>query len=90
MTPKEILEIQMETNDAGAVTIRHYLHELLATLWEQEESFSGKRPFGNSGWQYEVTNALEAAGVPESEWHDSIYAAIDYALFPSKAEEEVK
>lgn len=35
-------------------TVRDYLHNLLLTLWREEESFSGKRPFGDSGWQHDV------------------------------------
>lgn len=44
-------------------TVRDYLAELLITLWEEEEGFSGKRPFGNSGWQHEVYDGLVKAGV---------------------------
>ena len=51
------------TSDAGDnLTVRQYLCRLLAALWEEEEGFSGKRPFGNSGWQREVYAALVGAG----------------------------
>ena len=40
------------------VTIRQYLIELLKAIWTEGESFSGKRPFGNGGWQYEIYEAL--------------------------------
>jgi hypothetical protein len=40
------------------VTLRYFLSKLLSTLWIEEESFSGKRPFGNSGWQYSIYNSL--------------------------------
>ena len=53
-----ILDIAMQENDAGAKTIRHYLHKLLKTLWQEGEDFSGKRPFGNSGWEYDLYIAL--------------------------------
>lgn len=62
MTPNEILELPMGQNDAGATTVREYLKALLSTLWREEDCFSGKRPFGNSGWQYEVYTALVKAG----------------------------
>lgn len=58
-----ILEISMQENDAGASTIGEYLRKLLATLWEEGESFSGKRPFGNSGWEYDIYTAMVVAGV---------------------------
>jgi hypothetical protein len=39
-------------SDIGeGMTVREYLAALLITLLEEGESFSGKRPFGNSGWE---------------------------------------
>lgn len=67
---KEILDIKMQTNDADATTIGDYLVKLLATLWIEGESFSAKRPFGNSGWEDEIYSALAKAGVIPCEWHD--------------------
>jgi hypothetical protein len=52
----------MDFNDAGATTIRAYLQALLVTLWQEGESFSGKRPFGNSGWEYDLYKALIKGG----------------------------
>jgi hypothetical protein len=49
-----ILDVKMQDNDANAETIGDYLVALLATLWKEGEGFSGKRPFGNSGWEYEL------------------------------------
>lgn len=51
MNSKEILDLPMQENDAKAKTVRDYLKALLTKLWEDEERFGGKRPFGNSGWQ---------------------------------------
>jgi hypothetical protein len=48
----------MQDNDAGALTIREYFFQLLNTLWEEGEGFSGKRPFGNSCWEHEIYQAL--------------------------------
>ena len=48
----------MVDNDIEAKTVREYLKQLLSVLWEEEESFSGKRPFGNSGWKYEIYHTL--------------------------------
>lgn len=67
MTGPEVLRIEMAENDAGAKTIKGYLTALLERLWEQGEGFSGKRPFGNSGWEYDIYKALISAGaVPGS------------------------
>jgi hypothetical protein len=53
------LNIEFYCEDLGkTVTIRNYLKELLLTLWEEGESFSGKRPFGNSGWEYDLYKPL--------------------------------
>lgn len=40
------------------MTVRQYLYTLLDTLWDEEEGFSGKRPFGNSGWKQDIFDAL--------------------------------
>lgn len=59
---RSILDTPMPGNDVDAATIRDFLLELLATLWQEGEGFSGKRPFGNSGWQHAVYHALVEAG----------------------------
>jgi hypothetical protein len=39
-----------------------YLYQLLQTLWIEGDSFSGKRPFGNSGWETDLIYALVDCG----------------------------
>lgn len=63
MTPKEILDLPMGSNDADAATIRDYFKALLVEVWTQGESFSGKRPFGNGGWHEEVERILIMNGL---------------------------
>ncbi len=58
-----ILDLPMQKNDAGADTIGNYLKELLSSLWEEGEGFSGKRPFGNSNWELELYHALVLHGI---------------------------
>ncbi len=58
MSDVNILDIPMRDNDAEAKTIREYLKVLLAELWREGEGFSGKRPFGNSSWEYDLYDAL--------------------------------
>lgn len=65
-TVKQILDCPMQENDAGAATVREYLRALLLGVWKKGESFSGKRPFGNSGWETEVIDALHQAGMVKS------------------------
>jgi hypothetical protein len=62
-----ILDLAMEENDADATTIRDYLKELLVMVWEKDESFSGKRPFGNSGWKYDIYRTLATHKLIEAE-----------------------
>jgi hypothetical protein len=55
MNKEEILAIEFESWDLNRkLTIRNYLKELLKTLWKEGDTFSGKHPFGNSGWQFDV------------------------------------
>lgn len=61
--PRDALDQAMGPNDAGARTIRDYLTTLLLTLWREEQAFSGKRPFGTSGWKNEVYRALINGGL---------------------------
>lgn len=59
MTYKKILQIKFKSGDLNReLTIKDYLKELLLELWKEGEGFSGKRPFGNSGWEYDIYAAL--------------------------------
>ena len=73
MNNADILALPMGRNDAEAATIRDYLKALLSELWREEESFSGKRPFGNSGWQHEVYAALIKGGAAPGTLDDDGY-----------------
>lgn len=59
----QLLALELPPNDSGATTVRGYLVELLAELWRTEDLFSGKRPFGNSGWQYDLYTPMVKAGL---------------------------
>ncbi len=66
MKNSEILKLKIGDCDAGeGLTIADYFKKLLITMWREGESFSGKRPFGNSGWEYDVYKPLIVAGVVE-------------------------
>src|ERR1700747_1679685 len=54
----DVLHCPMGKNDAQAATIGEFLGLLLSTLWLEDEGFSGKRPFGNSGWKWQVYEAM--------------------------------
>ena len=87
-TPAELLDMPLPQNDSGATTVRGYLKALLAELWREEEGFSGKRPFGNSGWQHDIYGPMAKAGLVAGDeegidYHarghadELVYAAID-------------
>jgi hypothetical protein len=65
MVIDDVLNVPMDptTNDAQASSVRHYLGLLLLTVWRQKEGFSGKRPFGNSSWEYDLYRSLIEAGL---------------------------
>lgn len=72
VTGKEVLKIIMspEENDVGAHTVGEYLIRLSQTVWNEGESFSGKRPFGNSDWDYKVYIAMGKAGLLDIEFDE--------------------
>ena len=60
----DILSIPMSSNDANARTVGDYLRRLLLELLTERDGFTGKRPFGNSGWfSGDLVAALVRAGV---------------------------
>lgn len=64
--PWQVLETPMrQPNDAGAATIGDYLVTLLDGVWRRGDEFSGKRPFGYTGWHFDVYLALVNAGFVE-------------------------
>lgn len=78
-TPQQVLDLELPPNDSGATTVRGYLLALLRELWREEEMFSGKRPFGNSGWQYDVYAPMARAGmVPGKFDADGYLGEFDY------------
>lgn len=66
MKSTDILYASLPINDANAVNIKDYFIKLLEILWIEGEGFSGKRPFGNSGWEYDLTIPLVEMGYAEN------------------------
>lgn len=80
VTPKMALNLRFESpeEDSGAETLRGYLRALLLTLFKEDEGFSGKRPFGNSGWQHGLAAKLIGAGLPIGRVdHDGYIESLD-------------
>lgn len=74
VTPQQLLDLSLPENDSGASTVRGYLVALLAELWREEDGFSGKRPFGNSGWPYDIYVPMVRAGIVEGQLDEDGYA----------------
>lgn len=54
-TLDKLLAHTFTPHDIGdEMTVREYLSKLLQGILRQGESFSGKRPFGNSGWEHNL------------------------------------
>jgi hypothetical protein len=76
MTGKQILALKMGPNDADAETVRDYLKALLSKVVEEGEEFSGKRPFGNSGWEDDLRDAIRDTDAGRTPWREAMLAAI--------------
>lgn len=62
-TPQQVLDLALPDNDSGADTVRGYLIALLTEVWRDGEGFSGKHPFGNSGWEWDLYVPMVRAGI---------------------------
>lgn len=73
--------------DAG--TVREFFLNCMRDLWVEEEGFDGKRPYGNSGWTYDIAKSLVIAGIVDGKldedgyldsvedgWHDLVLKAV--------------
>lgn len=81
MKPIKALDIVFSSDAGDDLTIRDYFRVLLSTLWDEKEGFSGKRPFGNSGWEYDLYKPLiEAGAIPGKLDEDGYVEAVDRAV----------
>lgn len=77
---EKALNLQLPRNDADADTVRDYLKALLTTVLIEEEGFSGKRPFGNSGWINDIQAPIEEAGLFDGIGWDDVWLEVVEAL----------
>jgi len=59
---EEWLLLPLEEDGPVVGTIQDYLECLLTEVWQRGESFSGKHPFGDSGWEYDLYWPLVRGG----------------------------
>lgn len=71
----EVLDLTVEHYSLGTLTVREYLIGLLKELWDQKEGFSGKRPYGDSGWECDLYIPLIKAGLIHGHVDDEGYLA---------------
>lgn len=69
--PREALDVPMISFEG---TLREYFKSMLLSLWKQREGFSGKRPLGDSGWDWEIYKVLTLAGYLEGDAGDGYLA----------------
>lgn len=63
------LETRFLSNDLHKrVSLRQYFKAQLSALWRESDSFSGKRPLGNSGWDWEIAIVLIKHGFIKGEF----------------------
>ena len=72
MSPLQV-KMNPRKNGAGANSVRKYLVKLLETLLDEEEGFSGKRPFGDSGWMMELQAAFITSGLMDGKLDEDGY-----------------
>lgn len=85
-----ILALPMGKNDANARTVREFLGSLLLRVWEEQDGFSGKRPWGNSGWEYDLYITLIDAGFVRGEVARFPEEGPDYAEINSVDDDAAK
>jgi hypothetical protein len=76
---QQLLDLPLPGNDADAATVRGYLIALLTTLWREESAFSGKRPFGDSGWQYDIYVPMVKAGLTPGQFDEYDELCADFS-----------
>lgn len=75
---KDVLNIKFNSNDLGEISIKGYLLSLLKELWVKKDRFSGKRPFGDGGWEYELYKVLVLNNVIKADIDGGCEAVHDY------------
>lgn len=74
MNPEQLsaaLSLTFHADDLNQdITVAGYLCRLLRDLWAKTEEFNSKRPFGNSGWTWDLYIPLMENGFIPGEYDD--------------------
>lgn len=63
----ELLALRFDSDAGQNLTIREWFIDLARLAWTEGEGFSGKRPWGNSGWESAVYLPLVKHGAMPGE-----------------------
>lgn len=74
---KEALDVRFDSDAGDDLTVRQWLRELLMLVWIEDESFDGRRPWGNSGWENDIYRPLVKAGFIAGAVHESGRVEVD-------------
>ena len=66
-----------QSEGAVTLTVREYFRDLLRRLWDEGEGFSGKRPYGDSGWWSDIWVGMVKAGIFEGTLDEDGYPESD-------------
>ena len=58
----DALEVRFSCEAGDDITVREYLCELLRLVWDEQDLFDSKRPWGESGWEFDILIPLARAG----------------------------
>lgn len=68
-----ILDVIVKS-DLGEKPFKEYVHAILIKLFEDQDGFSGKRPFGNSGFYFDIGKSFCEAGlIPDAKLSEYRY-----------------
>ena len=72
-----VLDLKMDDGPCGYCSVREYLKSLLWELWQEGEGFSGKRPFGDSAWEYDLYQVLVQNNIVMGSLDENGYISMD-------------
>lgn len=76
-TTADALQVELTLPDGRTMTIKRYFLELLASLWNDGEGFSSKRPLGDGDWRGTLYCELAQNGFINCKFDDDDGGLVD-------------